>query len=263
MRTVALLALLAIAAACTREDPRKPHQVLEAGIAALTAGDLVKAESELELALAKADKAQIHWVQIKMYAAPLFQAYALQGKLEQAAKAFDRANRPGEKFYLYPREANNLMALYVQAGRNDDALRIAEMLATTLKTSTAGDDMTFRLIAWANMDRTLYTAGEHEGAKAAGERALAELKSLEQFRAGQYWPLKPGMKDWLARYSSYLKVTSRPDEAEQVDALTAKIEANSPSPAAAPGCVAVLAPPMLGCILDVPVRALAAPGPRS
>jgi tetratricopeptide (TPR) repeat protein len=264
MKRLAILALLGLALlSCSREDPRKPHQVLEDGRSALLAGDLARAQSELELAVAKADRAQIDWVRMKSYAVPLFQAYALQGKVDLAVKIFDRANRPGEDFYLFPREGNNLMALYARAGSVEDALRIAEKLAHTL--DVAGSNFTphLRLLVWANIDRALFAGGDAEGAQAAGENARSELNNLARFRDGRHWPLEPGMKAWLARYASYLGLTGRAEEAAEVEGLAAQIESNSPAPEASPRCVAAGDPPLLGCVLDVPVGVLAVPGPTT
>ncbi len=262
MRRVAILALAILAAGCAREDPRKPHQILEEGRAALVAGELATAQSLLELAVARADRAAIDRVSMKSYAVPLFQAYALQGKLPEAERTFDRLNRPQEELFLFVREANNLMALYAQAGRTGEALRVARKLATTLTQAGSNYSTTLHVVAWGNIDRARSAGGETPGAMAAFEEARSQLENLARFREGRHWPLDPGMKTWLARYASHLRATGRAQPASQVEALAARIESGSASAGPEPPCVSVGDPPKLGCLLDVPMRAPAGATPR-
>jgi tetratricopeptide (TPR) repeat protein len=250
MRRVVLAIAIVLLAACGG-DTRKPHQVLAEGRTALMAGDFARAQVLLELALVKADKAQMHWVEIKAYAAPLFQAYALQGKLEPAEKAFERVNRPPEELYIDPRAAYNLMALYARAGRLEDARRIADKLAFSLDRTSSNYTAAARFVYRGGIDRVLASAGNAEAAVAQRAKALMELQDLTKMHDSRYWPLEPGMKKWLAGYVSYLRGAGHAEDALQVTALVEKIEANSPSTGSEAPCIAVTEPPMLGCLVEL------------
>jgi tetratricopeptide (TPR) repeat protein len=238
-------------------DPRKPHQIRDEGIAALKVGDLARAQSLLELAIERADKAQIGPIDINGYAVPLFQAYALQDKVTEAVRIHPRVQGPYDKNYFpYPREANNFVTLLVSSGRFEESLDVAQKLAHTMRDLGSNFSETMNLAVWSNLDRLLFRAGDKDGARAAFEQAREQLQTLSRFRMSRYWPLEPGMRAWLSRYESYLTVTDRPEDAAVVAKLVATIEANSPSEAGEPACLNVRDPPPLGCLLEVPVAVI-------
>lgn len=252
-----VVAVLAVAAGIAYwqrapADPRKPHQIRDAGIAALKAGDLAGAQSLLERAIERADKAEIGLIEINAYAVPLFQAYALQDKVTEAVRIHARVQRPQDQYYFpYPREANNVMTLLVRSGRFAEALEVAQKLAHTMRNLGSNFSETMGLAVWSNVDRSLFRAGDKAGARGAFERAREHLETLSRFRMSRHWPLEPGVRAWLSRYESYLTLTDRPEDAATVAKLVATIEANSPSQAAEPACLSVLDPPPLGCLLEV------------
>ena len=256
---VAVLAVAAGIAYLRREpaDPRKPHQIRDEGIAALKAGDLAGAQSLLELAIERADKAEIRPIDINAYAVPLFQAYALQDKVTEAIRIHPRVQRPQDKYYFpYPREANNFVTLLVRSGRFAESLDVARKLAHTMRNLGSNFSETMNLAVWSNVDRLLFRAGDKDGARAAFEQAREQLEALSRFRMSRHWPLEPGVRAWLSRYESYLTVTDRPENAAAVAKLVATIEANSPSEAGEPPCLSVGDPPPLGCLLEVPVAVI-------
>jgi tetratricopeptide (TPR) repeat protein len=256
---VAVLAVAAGIAYLRREpaDPRKPHQIRDEGIAALKAGDLAGAQALLELAIERADKAEIGPIEINAYAVPLFQAYALQDKVTEAVRIHPRVQRPQDKYYFpYPREANNFVTLLVRSGRFEEALDVAQKLAHTMRNLGSNFSETMNLAVWSNVDRLLFRAGDKDGARGAFEKAREQLEALSRFRMSRHWPLEPGVRAWLSRYESYLTVTDRPEAAAAVAKLVATIEANSPSEAGEPACLSVRDPPPLGCLLEVPVAAI-------
>jgi tetratricopeptide (TPR) repeat protein len=256
---VALLAAAAGIAYLQRApaDPRKPHQIRDEGIAALKAGDLARAHSLLELAIERADKAEIRPIDINAYAVPLFQAYALQDRVVDAVRIHPRVQGPYDQNYFpYPREANNFMTLLVSSGRLPEALDVAHKLALSMRDLGSNYSETMNLAVWSNVDRLLFRAGEQDGARAAFGMAREQLETLSRFRMSRHWPLEPGVRGWLSRYESYLTMTDRPEDAAAVAKLVATIEANSPSEAGAPACLSVSDPPPLGCLLEVPVAVI-------
>lgn len=256
---VAVLAVAAGIAYLRREpaDLRKPHQIRDEGIAALKAGDLPRAQSLLELAIERADKAEIGGIEINTYAVPLFQAYALQDKVTEAIGIHPRVQRPQDRYYYpYPREANNFVTLLVRSGRFEESLDAAQKLAHTMRNLGSNFSETMNLAVWSNVDRLLFRAGDRDGARAAFEQAREQLQALSRFRMSRHWPLEPGLRAWLSRYESYLTMTDRPEDAAAVAGLVATIEANSPSEAGEPACLSVRDQPPLGCLLEVPVAVI-------
>lgn len=237
-----LVAVLACAGACTR-DPwadLKPHQQLAKAQQMLRQGD-PQAGKALQGAYDKALRADFNFVTLREYALPLFQYHALRGDLAGAEPLFERINRPPEEIYVYMHAANNLAILYARAGRRDDALRvIAKAMHTVALTSPEadGDRPSLRVAMLANFDRIAFAAGQADLSGAAHSALATLLEDLARFQRGRYWPLEPGVKQYLGRYTGFLRLNGRTAEAERIDALVTTIEGHARSDDVPATCVA-------------------------
>lgn len=251
---LALLAALALAAACAR-DPwadLKPHQLLAQARQMQRAGD-AQAGRALQAAWDKALRADFQGVVLREYALPLFQHHALRGDLAAAEPLFERIHRPMEEVYVYLHAANNLAVLYARAGRREDAQRvIAKALHTIAVTSPDADGgrEAARLVALANFDRIARAAGDGATSEEAHARLATLLEDLARFRMSRFWPLEPGVKAMLGRYAGFLRLDGRTAEAGRIDALVSRIEGQARSNDTPVACIAQIPGDPAWCVIE-------------